>query len=115
TYDKLNRARSKVYAGTTTEGTAAANATLPVNYFYDGYTGMPSGAPSWTGTPSKGRLTGVTYGPGSEGTYYKYDAAGRIETNHQRQGTSNYVTTYVYNLANTVTREDRGSSVRRKN
>jgi len=114
-YDALNRVRSKVYTGTTPEGTAAASLTPQVNYFYDVYTGMPSGAPSWTGTPSKGRLTGVTYGPGSEGTYYKYDAAGRIVTNHQRQGTSPYVTAYVYNLAGSVTREDRGSSVRRKN
>jgi RHS repeat-associated protein len=115
TYDKLNRARSKVYAGTTPEGTAAANATPQANYFYDDYTGMPSGAPAWPGTPSKGRLTGVTYGPGSEGTYYKYNAAGRIVTNHQRQGTSNYVTTYFYNLAGAVTREDRGNPARRRN
>jgi len=115
TYDALNRVKLKVYSGITSEGTAAANLTPPVNYFYDDYSALPSGAPRWTGTPSKGRLTGVTYGPGSEGTYYKYDAAGRIVTNHQRQGTSNYVTTYFYNRAGTVTREDRGSPARRRN
>jgi YD repeat-containing protein len=114
TYDALNRARSKVYAGTTPEGTAAANATPRVNYFYDDYSTAPSGAPSWPGTPSKGRLTGVTYGPGSEGTYYKYDAAGRIVTNHQRMGTSNYATAYFYNLASGVTREERGIPARRR-
>jgi RHS repeat-associated protein len=111
TYDTLNRARSKVYAGTTAEGTAAANATPPVNYFYDDYSTLPSGAPTWTGTPSKGKLIGVTYGPGSEGTYYKYDAAGRIVINHQRQGTSNYATNYTYNLAGGLTREQRGNYV----
>jgi RHS repeat-associated protein len=115
TYDELNRIRSKAYTGLTPEGTAAASLTPPVNYFYDVYTGMPSGAPSWPGTPSKGKQVGVTYGTGSEGTYYKYDAAGRIVTNHQRQGTSNYVTSYVYNLAGGVTREDRGNPARRRN
>jgi len=115
TYDALNRVKSKVYSGTTSEATAVANLTPAVNYFYDTYTGLPSGAPSWSGTPSKGKLVGVTYGPGSEGTYYKYDAAGRIVTNHQRMGTSNYVTTYTYNFADGVTREDRGSPARRKN
>jgi RHS repeat-associated protein len=115
TYDALNRVRSKGYVGITSGGTAAANATPPVNYFYDDYTGMPSGAPSFPGTPSKGRLTGVTYGPGSEGAYYKYDAAGRVVTNHQRLGASNYVTTYSYNRAGAVIQENRGNPARRRN
>jgi RHS repeat-associated protein len=114
TYDVLNRVRSKVYSGLTSEGTAAANATPPVNYFYDDCSGLPSGAPCWPGTPSKGRLIGVTYGPGSEGTYYKYDAAGRIVTNHQRMGTSNYATAYFYNRAGAMTREERGIPARRR-
>ncbi len=112
TYDALNRVRTKTYSGTTPEGMAAANLTPPVNYFYDAYAGLPSGAPSFSGTPSKGRLVGVTYGSGSEGTYYKYDAAGRILTNHQRQGSSNYATTYAYNLAGGVTFEQRGNYFR---
>lgn len=112
TYDALNRVKTKVYSGTTPAGIAAANATPQVNLFYDGYSGMPSGAPSWPGTPSKGRLTGVTYGTGSDGTYYKYDAAGRIVTNHQRQGIKNYATTYNYNLADGVTFEQRGNYFR---
>jgi len=115
TYDALNRARSKAYSGTTSEGTAVANLTPPVNYFYDDYSGLPTGAPSWSGTPSKGRLIGVTYGTGSEGTYYKYDAAGRIVTNHQRMVTSNYASAYFYNLASAVTREERGIPARRRN
>jgi RHS repeat-associated protein len=114
TYDAINRVISKIYSGTTSEGTVAANVTPPVNYFYDEYSALPSGAPSWPGTPSKGRLIGVTYGPGSEGTYYKYDAAGRIVTNHQRMGTSNYATTYSYNRAGAVTREERGILARRR-
>jgi RHS repeat-associated protein len=115
TYDELNRARSKVYTGTQ-EGTAVANLTPRVDYFYDGYTGLPGGAPTWSGTPSKGRLVGVTYGGGSEGTYYKYDASGAVVTNLQRQGTSNYITDYEYNLAGAVTIEHRGGKnlVRRR-
>jgi len=112
TYDRLNRVSSKVYEGTTPAGTAAANETLPVSYFYDDPSGLPSGAPIWTGMPSKGRLIGVTYGSGSEGTYYKYDVAGRIVTNHQRQGIKNYATTYNYNLAGGVTFEQRGGYFR---
>jgi len=114
TYDTLNRVKSKAYSGTNPEGTVVANLTPQVNYFYDDYSGLPSGAPSWPGTPSKGRLIGVTYGAGSEGTYYKYDAAGRIVTNHQRMGTSNYATAYFYNLAGAVTREERGIPARRR-
>jgi RHS repeat-associated protein len=111
-YDALNRVRSKAYSGTTSEGTAAASLTPPVFYFYDDYSTLPSGAPSWPGTPSKGRLTGITYGTGSEGTYYKYDVAGRIVTNHQRQGIKDYATTYAYNLAGGVTFEQRGNYLR---
>jgi RHS repeat-associated protein len=112
TYDAFNRARSKVFVGTTPEGIAAANATPPVTYFYDDYSVLPSGAPRWPGTPSKGRLIGVIYGTGSEGTYYKYDAGGRIVINHQRQGIKDYATTYNYNLAGGVTFEQRGSYFR---
>ena len=110
-YDALNRARSKVYSGTPGAAAAVANATPPMNYFYDDYTGLPSGAPSFPSTPSKGRLIGATYGTGAEGTYYKYDAAGRIATNHQRQGTSNFATNYTYNLAGGLTREQRGNYI----
>ncbi|MBO0720793.1 MAG: RHS repeat-associated core domain-containing protein, partial [Blastocatellia bacterium] len=112
TYDALNRIKSKVYSGTTPEGTAAANVTPPVNFFYDDYSTLPSGAPTLSGTSSKGRLIGITYGGGSEGTYYTYDAAGRITTNNQRQGTSNYATSYTYNPAGEVTLEQRGNYLR---
>ena len=110
TYDAVNRVKSKVYSGITPEGTAVANVTPPVHYFCDDYSTLPSGAPSWSETPSKGRLIGVTYGSGSEGTYYKYDALGRATTSNQRQGTANYATIYEYNLAGHVFVESRGSS-----
>jgi RHS repeat-associated protein len=115
TYDPLNRVVSKAYMGATAQGMAVANLTPSVRYFYDDYSALPIGAPTWPGTPSKGRLIGVTYGTGSEGTYYKYDAAGRIATSSQRQGTTNYTTAYFYNLANALTREERGNPVRRRN
>jgi RHS repeat-associated protein len=107
TYDALNRLISKAYSGTTQEGTESANLTKPVFQFYDDYSTLPSGAPSWPDTPSKGRLIGVTYGTGSDGTYHQYDDAGRIVTNHQRMGSSNYVTRYTYNLADAVLTEKR--------
>jgi RHS repeat-associated protein len=114
TYDRLNRAISKVYSGATPEGRTVADATPPVFYFYDDPSTLPSGAPSWPGSPTIGRLIGVTYGSGADGTYHKYDLAGRITVNHQRQGNANYVTSYFYNLAGAVTREDRGNPVRRR-
>jgi RHS repeat-associated protein len=107
TYDALNRATSRVYSGTTDEGRAAANLTKPAFHFYDDYSTLPSGAPAWPGTPSKGRLIGVTYGTGSDGYYQQYDAAGRVVTGHQRMGSSNYVTRYTYNLADSVLTEKR--------
>jgi RHS repeat-associated protein len=107
TYDALNRITSKTYSGTTDEGRAAVNLTKPVFYFYDDDSTLPEGAPSWPSTPSKGRLIGVAYGTGSDGTYHQYDVAGRIVTNHQRMGSANYVTRYTYNLANSVLTEHR--------
>jgi RHS repeat-associated protein len=58
-------------------------------------------------------LIGVIYGSGTEGTYYKYDAEGKIIISCKRAGTSNYQTGYKYNLAGGVTDEVR--SDRRKN
>ena len=110
TYDALNRAISKVYSGTNSRRNGGGQCDASGELFLRRLLWLPSGAPSWPGTPSKGRLIGVTYGTGSEGTYYKYDAAGRIATNHQRQGTANYATTYNYNLAGDVTNESRGTS-----
>ena len=80
-----------------------------MSYFYDDCSGLPSGAPCWPDTPSKGRLVGVTYGGGSDGTYYKYDALGKIVTNHQRQGIKDYATKYTYNLADDIKFEQRGN------
>jgi RHS repeat-associated protein len=107
TYDALNRITSKTYSGTTDEGRAAANLTKPVFNFYDDYSTLPEGAPKWLDSPSKGRLIGATYGTGSDGTYHQYDHDGNIVTNHQRMGTSNYVTRYTYDLANAVLTEKR--------
>jgi RHS repeat-associated protein len=107
TYDALNRVGTKVYSGTAPEGTAAASVTPSVSYFYDNYSILPTGAPNWSGTPSKGKLIGVTYGGDSDGTYYQYDAVGGITTNLQRMGTANYVTLYTYNLTGGIKTERR--------
>jgi RHS repeat-associated protein len=120
TYDALNRVKSKVYEGTPKGGTEVANATPPVTYFYDDYSTLPGGGPTWPtwscggqtlpNTPVKGRLIGVTYGTGSDGTYYRYDATGKIIGNLQRMGTPNFVTRYTYNLAGAVLEACRGYS-----
>ncbi len=120
TYDELNRMRTTTYSATTPEGELVANATPPVSYFYDDYSTLPGGGPTWPtwscggqtlpNNPVKGRVIGVTYGTGSDGTYYRYDAAGRIIGNLQRMGTPNFVTRYAYNLADAVLEECRGYS-----
>jgi YD repeat-containing protein len=107
TYDKLNRITSKTYSGDTPGATAIANATPSVNYFYDNYSTLPGGAPTISGGRPVGRLIGVTYGGGSQGAYYKYDAVGRISASYQRQDATNYQTAYKYNLAGNVTTETR--------
>lgn len=106
-YDALSRIKRKEYSGISSEATTIASNTPIVNYYYDDYSTLPSGAPVLSGGALKGRLVGVTYGSGTNGTYYKYDSVGRLDTSHQRIGAGNYATSYFYDLAGNVTGEKR--------
>ncbi len=114
TYDALNRLQRRWYNGSslltdeihnTPALPAGVGASDEVKYFYDSAT-LPSGAPSapeFSRGYSTGRLVAVTYGGGSNGDYYEYDAPGRIELKIQRTGGVNYRVDPAYNLAGHVT------------
>jgi RHS repeat-associated protein len=92
TYDKLNRVKTRSYN----------DGTLPVAYTYDD-AALPSGAPTateFTRGSATGRLVAITYGATGEGTYYGYDALGRVVRSLQKTGTQKYsMPEYKYDLA----------------
>ena len=118
-YDELNRVARRWYNGSSSTSYTTNNSpNLPsgvgasdeINYFYDSQS-LPSGAPS-SASPdsysrgySTGRLVAVTYGGGSTGDYYGYDAAGRSVLQIQRTGSVNYRTSASYNVAGTLLTE----------
>jgi RHS repeat-associated protein len=96
TYDKLNRVTSKSYN----------DGTPTVAYYYDddqlpqAPTGFNRGA--WF----RGRLIAVTYGAAGDGSYYGYDALGRVTLSAQKMGTQVYsLPQYKYDLAGHLTSE----------
>ena len=112
-YDAQNRLARRWYNGSnsitaTTHNSPAlpsgVGASDEVKYFYDSQS-LPSGAPT---TPefsrgyATGRLVGVTYGGGSNGDYYGYDAVGLIKPKIQRTGGVNYKVDPSYNLAGAI-------------
>lgn len=96
-YDALNRPVSKSYQNDPT-------GTNRVSYFYDRQ-GLPLGAPPLARDNSAGRLVAVTYGGGSAGDYYAYDAGGRSVLKIQQTGGMNYTVGATYNLAGAITSE----------
>jgi RHS repeat-associated protein len=90
-YDALNRATSRSYQND-------PNGTPPASYFYDGQI-MPSNAPTFTRGYSTGRLVAMTYGAGSAGDYYGYDAVGRSVLKIQQTSGVNYQTTATYSVS----------------
>ncbi len=106
-YDALNRVKSKVYSGATSEGINAANATPPVYFKYDSQA-FPSGAPAgFNRGLATGRLVSVNYGAGSSaGNYFGYDELGRTVRKTQQINGINYaVPTVSYNRASAMTGE----------
>lgn len=98
TYDKLNRVKTRSY----NDGTPS------VSYFYDNEQLLPlSCAPSTSDFQRgvfKGRLVAVTYGGACDGTYYGYDALGRVTESLQKMGDQKYkVSEYKYDLAGNLT------------
>lgn len=96
-YDVLNRITSKNYQND-------PNSTPAVNYFYDGQT-LPNGTPTFTRGSSVGRLVGLTYGGGSAGDYFAYDALGHNTLKIQQTGGMNYQTSANYTIAGLLSSE----------
>src|SRR5581483_125535 len=89
TYDPLNRISGKSYS----------DGTPSVAYVYD-YNSLPSGAPSgFDRGYGQGKLIAVTYGGGSAGSYYGYDALGRALRRTQQTDSTNYLVEATYNTA----------------
>jgi RHS repeat-associated protein len=95
-YDVLNRPTQKSYND--------SPQTATVNYWYDSQS-LPSGAPSYTKGYSAGRLIGVTYGGGAEGTYRGYDSVGRILRQYQRSDSTDYLAEATYNVGGPMATE----------
>ncbi len=93
-YDALNRISSRTY----NDGTPAAN------YFYDNQV-LPTGAPALERGTNVGGLLAVTYGSGSAGTYYGFDAVGRTIQSVQVTDGQQYQMSYGYNLIGIMTRQ----------
>ena len=109
-YDGLNRPVRRWYNGSSllTQVThnspalpAAVGATDEVKYHYDSQT-LPSGSPTFDRGYASGRMVAVTYGGGSTGNFFGYDALGRVLRGIQRIGSANYQTTTAYNFAGGV-------------
>lgn len=86
-YDALNRLTSKTY----NDGTPS------VNLYYDNQT-LPAGAPNLEHGASLGKLLAVTYGGGSAGSYFGFDAIGRTNQSAQMTDGQKYEMSYGYNL-----------------
>ena len=106
-YDGLNRLTRRWYNGSSSVSSVTHNnpslpagvgATDEAKFYYDTQT-LPTGAPSYTRGAAVGRLVGQTYGGGSNGDYYAYDALGRATLKFQQVGAINYQLSGSYNLA----------------
>ncbi|HEX8845109.1 MAG TPA: RHS repeat-associated core domain-containing protein [Pyrinomonadaceae bacterium] len=105
-YDALNRVTRRWYNGSaSTSATVNNSPALPsgvgasdeVNMFYDAQT-LPAGSPpGFARGYAVGRLVAVTYGGGSAGDYFGFDAMGRVTVKVQQTGGVNYQTTSTYN------------------
>lgn len=91
-YDALNRITQVSYS----------DSTPTAHYYYDLQT-LPSGAPSYTKSNTAGRLLAATYGSGATGTYFAYDAMGRVITQKQVTGSNTYSLSYAYNHGGLLT------------
>lgn len=90
TYDDLNRVTLVDYSDSTPD----------TRYYYDSQT-LPSGAPSYDHGYANGRMIAMTYGSSTSinGTYFGYDAMGRVKEQRQVTGGNSYALSYTYNLA----------------
>lgn len=96
-YDALNRVTSKSYN----------DGTPNILYKYDAQA-LPSGAPNTTifqRGESMGRLVSVTYGGTAAGSYYGFDALGRVVQKVQQTDGINYQVDATYNRAGAMLSE----------
>src|SRR5204863_7846673 len=101
-YDDLNRVSQITYS----------DSTPTAHYYYDSQS-LPSGAPdtsspdSYTRAHTVGRLVAMTYGNGSTGSYFDYDAMGRVTKQFQITGSgpTKYKLLYGYNHVGLLTGE----------
>jgi RHS repeat-associated protein len=112
-YDALNRVIRRWYNGSSDPNATQNNtpalpssvsATPEIVFFYDSQT-LPNGAPSFTPGASTGRLVAMTYGGGSAGDYFGYDALGRSSLKIQQMGGINYQASATYNRAGALVTE----------
>ena len=110
-YDAINRVtrrwynRSNLPASTTHNSPAllaAVGTTNEVKFYYDTQT-LPTGAPLFTRGFSVGRLVAQTYGTGSNGDYYAYDALARPTLKIQQIDSVNYPMSAAYSLSGLTT------------
>jgi len=110
-YDALNRVTRRWYNGSNSDSATTHNspalpsgvsATDEVKFYYDSQS-LPQGAPTYTREYTAGRLVAQTYGTGTNGDYFSYDALGRTKLKYQQTGAINYRMIANYNLASAVT------------
>jgi RHS repeat-associated protein len=105
-YDALGRVTRRWYNGSSsTTATVNNSPAVPsgvavsdeVNMFYDSQA-LPAGSPpGFSRGYATGRLVAVTYGGGSAGDYFGFDAMGRATVKVQQTGGVNYQTGSTYN------------------
>lgn len=93
-YDALNRPTATSYQND-------GGVTPAVVYLYDSQT-VPNAPPGFDRGYSIGRLVAMTYGGGSTGDYFGYDARGRGVLKIQRTGSFNYQISATYNVSGSV-------------
>jgi RHS repeat-associated protein len=110
-YDSVNRITRRWYNGSnsiseTTHNSPAlpsgVGATDEARFYYDSQV-LPQGAPSYSRGATAGRLVAQTYGTGTNGDYYAYDALGRATLKTQQTGAINYQMSAAYNLSGALT------------
>lgn len=110
-YDSLNRVTRRWYNGSTSVSSTTHNtpalplgvgATDEAKFYYDTQT-LPGTPPGYSRGVAVGRLVAQTYGAGTNGDYYTYDALGHATSKFQQIGTFNYQVTAVYNLSGALT------------
>ena len=96
TYDKLNRLKTRQYN----------DGTPNVAFYYDDEP-LPTVDPvtNFDRGDSLGRPVAVTYGGTSSGTYYGYDALGRVKQSIQKVEDKQYALTYKYDLDDNLIEE----------